>query len=29
MKTFYTDAKTTESVKKQTVSKQMADFKGK
>ena len=27
--TFYTDVKTIESVKKQTLSKKMADFKGK
>ena len=29
LKTFYTDVKTIERVKKQTVSKKMADFKGK
>ena len=29
LKTFYTDVKTIGLVKKQTVSKKMADFKGK
>ena len=29
LKTFYIDVKTIESVKKQTVSKKRADFKGK
>ena len=29
LKTCYTDVKTTESVKKKTVSKRMADFKSK